>query len=65
MVNFIVGSDGHLIEHISKHLLCVRSEYFSQMFRGGMSEHNGDTISVPDTTLEVFESSINYLMMHL
>ena len=35
-VTFVVGAKRLRIEHISKNILCVRSDYFNAMFRAGM-----------------------------
>merc|ERR1712166_745654 len=61
-VTFVVGSEQCRIEHVSKSLLSVRSEYFFKMFRGGVGEHSGDTVPVPDANPEAFESLIAYLL---
>ena len=62
MVNFIVGPEQHRIEHVAKPLLSVRSEYFFNMFRGGLGEQIADTITVPDANPAAFETLIDYLL---
>ena len=61
MVTFVVGPEQHRIEHVAKHLLSVRSEYFFKMFRGGLGDNGGDTIAVPDANPAAFQSLIDYL----
>ena len=62
LVCFIVGLEQHRIEHIAKPMLSVRSEYFFNMFRGGLGDHSGDTITVPDANPAAFQSFIDYLL---
>lgn len=62
MVNFVVGPEQHRIEHVAKNFLSVRSEYFFKMFRGGLGEYSGDTITVPDANPTAFQSLMNYLL---
>lgn len=62
LVTFIVGSEQQRIEHISKTILSARSEYFSLMFRGIMTETAADTITVPDASPAAFESLVDFLL---
>jgi hypothetical protein len=62
MVSFVVGPEQHRIEHVAKNFLSVRSEYFFKMFRGGLGEYSGDTITVPDANPTAFQSLMNYLL---
>ena len=60
-VTFIVGDDEERIEHVSKSLLCVRSEYYGKMFGIGMKERDAAEITVPKTDLASFTAFIDYL----
>ena len=56
------GSEQQRIEHISKTILFARSEYFSLMFRGIMTETAADTVTVPDASPVAFDSLVDFLL---
>ena len=60
-VTFLVGREEQRIEHVSKNLLCVRSEYYGKMFGIGMKERDAAEITVPKTDLASFTAFIDYL----
>ncbi|EOD41568.1 hypothetical protein EMIHUDRAFT_349124 [Emiliania huxleyi CCMP1516] len=60
-VTFVVGKEEQRIEHVSKNLLCVRSEYYGKMFGIGMKERDAAEITVPKTDLASFTAFIDYL----
>ena len=62
LVTFVVGAEKHLVEHVSKPILSVRTEYFRSMFRGIMCEHEAERIIVPDATAAAFETLIDYII---
>ena len=62
LVTFVVGRNSERFEHISKCLLCVRSEYFSHMFRSGMRETSASEIRIEDVKPKAFGWLLKYLI---
>ena len=62
LVTFVVGPSSQRFEHISKCLLCVRSEYFSHMFRSGMRETSASEIRIEDVKPKAFGWLLKYLI---
>lgn len=62
LVTFVVGRNSKRFEHISKCLLCVRSEYFSHMFRSGMRETSASEIRIEDVKPKAFGWLLKYLI---
>eukprot|EP00940_MAST-03C_sp_MAST-3C-sp2_P000494 g494.t1 len=63
MVTFIVGDEKRRrFEHVSKNILCVRSDYFSRMFRSGMSETVASEIHIRDTNPDAFALFLQFLI---
>ena len=60
-VTFLVGDDEERIEHVSKNLLCVRSEYCGKMFGIGMKERDAAEVTVSHTDLASFTALVRYL----
>lgn len=62
LVAFVVGQERKRFDHVSKANLCVRSEYFSSLFRSGAREHTAAEVPVPDASPEAFGSMLKYLL---
>ena len=66
-VTFVVGPEKVRFPHLSKNLLCVRSEYFMKLFSNGMGESSETTggenvVSVPDAQPNAFKTLISYIV---
>ena len=61
-ITFIVGEDEQRLEHVTKAILCVRSEYFRTMFGSSMKERDAAEITVPDADLVSFTALVRYLL---
>eukprot|EP00947_MAST-08B_sp_MAST-8B-sp1_P002354 g2354.t1 len=75
LVTFIVGPERKRFEHVTKPVLCVRSEYFDRMFRNAMAEGGGGgaaaaggaatpelEVEVPDTDPASFQTLLTYIL---
>jgi len=61
MVTFVVGRGRQRLEHVSKNVLCVRSDYFRTMFGAGMKERDAAEVTVPHADLATFTALVDYL----
>ena len=61
-VTFVVGPERQRIEHISKNILCVRSELFMKMFRARNIDVADDEIVLPSDNYRAYEEMIQYLV---
>ena len=53
-VTFVVGPERQRIEHISKNILCVRSEFFMKMFRARSVDVTDDEILLPSENFHAY-----------
>jgi len=61
-VTFVVGPERQRIEHISKNILCVRSEFFMKMFRARSVDVTDDEILLPSENYHAYKELIQYLV---
>ena len=63
-VTFVVGTGPaqRHIKNVIKAILCVRSDYFSNMFRAGTDEATAAEMELPNTDPAAFHSLVKYLL---
>ena len=60
-VTFLIGPWEKRLAHVTKAVLCVRSEYFRTMFSAHMLERDAAEVAVPDADHASFSALVHYL----